>query len=220
MLCKEKSEHIANRIDEALVFSKRFGSLTKTDYETLMFSIYLDLLDRPVRDYDISQELGIVESKVRTLRVRSQLLYPRELDWKKELANALNHGHYEESNHTITIVLEDPSVQNLLRNEIEKAYGVVNFSLNPKHLSLPVEGYLLLASRCEDNPDEALMKLNLAWRKEQKELGDITKEKLIKRVFTNASTADSVLSLFSTAITVLPKAALLITPIIRLLGGQ
>ena len=60
-------EILTNRIEEAELFTKRFGSFSKADYEVLMFTIYLDSLCGEVRDYDISIDLGITESKVRNL---------------------------------------------------------------------------------------------------------------------------------------------------------
>ena len=41
------------RMQEADLFTRRFGSFSKTDYEVLMFTIFLDSLPTPLRDYDI-----------------------------------------------------------------------------------------------------------------------------------------------------------------------
>ena len=87
-------DSIVERVQEAEVFTRKFGSFSKSDYEVLMFTVYLDSLKEPVRDYDISITLGITESKVRSLRVRSQLLYPRDFDWKEELAKSIENGYY------------------------------------------------------------------------------------------------------------------------------
>ena len=40
------SKILQNRIQESELFSKRFGTFSKSDYEVLMFTIYLDSLDR------------------------------------------------------------------------------------------------------------------------------------------------------------------------------
>ena len=130
MEIEKHKELIARRLDEAGLFSKRFGSFAKSDFEVLMFSIYLDMQTEPVRDYDISIALGITESKVRSLRIRSQLLYPRTLSWNDELQKALSRGQYNADKMTITVMIEDPSVQNLLKSKIEEAYGPVYLSFN------------------------------------------------------------------------------------------
>lgn len=115
--------HIAMRISEAKLFSNKFGSFTKTDYETLMFTAYLDSLpDEPIYDYLISQQLGITESKVRNLRIKSQLVYPKEVCWKEVLASAIKTGSYNEMENTLTITIEDPSCHAKIRYEIESSY--------------------------------------------------------------------------------------------------
>ena len=105
MNCYTQRDIVAKRLDEAQLFTKHFGSFSKADFETLLFSIYLDMLDKPVRDYDISVELGITESKVRSLRIKSQLLYPRQLLWEEELKKALSKGHFNENDCSISIMI-------------------------------------------------------------------------------------------------------------------
>ncbi len=171
-------EILTNRIEEAELFTKRFGSFSKADYEVLMFTIYLDSLCGEVRDYDISIDLGITESKVRNLRVKSQLMYPREIDLVVELSNALKGGRYDKETGTITTTIENPSVLNYLKNQIEKNYGVVGRTLNSKQMVLAVEDYLLLAALAEENKEETLDELNRLYKLEAAE-----KEKVEKIAF-------------------------------------
>lgn len=192
-------DKLFTRIEEAELFSKHFGSFTKSDYEVLMFTIFLDSMDDEVRDYDISIALGITESKVRTLRVKSQLLYPRELKWVEQLTSALDHGLYVDG--MITITLENPSVRNMIRNEVESKYGTVNISLNSKQLVLPVESYLLLAACAEKDTDTVLQELNKQFIKDEEIIGGIQKEKFKARIFKNvnnvAEAIQNVIALFT-----------------------
>ena len=48
------AENADKRLSEAEMFTRRFGTFSKSDYETLLFTIFLDSLDSPARDYDIS----------------------------------------------------------------------------------------------------------------------------------------------------------------------
>ena len=153
-----EKDKLFDRVKQAELFSKRFGSFSKADYEVLMFTVYLDSLKEPAHDYDISLDLGITETKVRSLRVKSQLLYPREIHWVNELALSLEHGVYDSG--TITITIEDPSVWNRIRHEVESQYGMIGLSLNSKQLMLPVESFLILAACAEQDPDEVLQRLN------------------------------------------------------------
>ena len=55
-----------------------------------MFTVYLDSLEELVRDYDVSIALGITEcNKVRSFRIKSQLLYPKELNQADNLATSI-----------------------------------------------------------------------------------------------------------------------------------
>lgn len=203
----DKERIIINRLEEAELFTKRFGSFSKSDYEILMFSIYRDLQMKPCRDYEMSLALGITESKIRSLRVKSQLCYPKELDWKDELCNALNKGNLGSNDLTITIMIEDPSIHNLLKNKIEETYGTVRLSLNSKLMTLPVESYLLLAMELEEDKEAALQKLNQKWQQDNKDAGEITKETLKKRIWNKTKDITSMQGLVKTAKLVLPAAA-------------
>lgn len=203
----EKEKIIMSRLKEAELFTKRFGSFTKSDYEILMFSIYRDLQMEACRDYEMSLALGITESKVRSLRIKSQLCYPKELNWKDELCKALNKGNLDKKDLTITIMIEDPSVHNLLKNIIEKTYGTVRLSLNSKLMTLPVESYLLLAMELEEDKETALQKLNQKWQQDNKNAGEITKETLIKRIWNTTKSIASAQKLVKIAKMVFPTAA-------------
>lgn len=207
----EKEKLIVDRLEEAEVFTKRFGSFSKSDYETLMFSIYRDLQMGSCRDYETSLALGITESKVRSLRVKSQLRYPEELDWKGELCKALNRGDFDQSNLTITIMIENPSVHSLLKNKIESMYGTVRLSLNSKLMTLPVESYLLLAMELEEDRDTALQQLNQKWQQDNKTAGSITKETLIKRTWNKTKDIISVQGLIQAAKLLFPAASSVLT---------
>ena len=189
---------LEKRIDEAGVFTNRFGSFNKSDYELLMFTVYLDSQRKTIRDYDISIELGIPESKVRSLRLKSQLLYPREIDWIKEVKKAIESGYYDESTRKITITIEDPFVKNLIKNKVEEGYGTVGISLNSKHLVLPIESFLLLAAEAEKKPSEVYKKLNELVKKEIKGAGKIEKGKMKKFVLKDIPNLATFLAAAST----------------------
>ena len=177
----ELQNNLANRIQEAELFSRKFGSFTKSDYEVLMFTAYLDSLMKPARDQDISISLGITESKVRNLRVKSQLLYPRELNWVEELTKSVSHGYYDRMTGQITVTFEDPSVRSLLKNRIEEDFGMVGQSLNAKQLILPIESFLLLAANAETDEKKIIEELNKALKSETKKQSEIEKKNLKAR---------------------------------------
>ena len=82
----------AKMFDEitAHYYNHNFGSFSKSDIDLLMFKFFLEkeiennvngdnLLDyNSVSDYEISKKLGITQQRVRTLKIKKQLIYPTE----------------------------------------------------------------------------------------------------------------------------------------------
>ena len=216
MDCAEKSSLIGKRIQEAGLFTNRFGSFAKSDYETLMFSIYLDMLEKPARDYEISVELGIPESKVRSLRTRAQLLYPRELLWSEELKSAIAKGSYNPSDCTLTVMIEDPSAQSYIRNQIESQQGIVMMSFNPKHLTLPIESYILLAAQMNVDKEDAMKRLNAKWLEISDSQQRIAEEDLLSKYWSGNKFTGSLRLLLECAEGQWPTAA----PLLRILADK
>lgn len=179
------TEKLKSRIEMAELFTNRFGSFNKSDYEVLMFTVYLDSLSKPIHDFEISRDLGITEQKVRNLRVKSQLMYPREINWIEQLSEALKNGSYDDG--MITITLEDPSVRNRIRFELESKSKTVNISLNSKQLILPVESFLILAACAEKNPDKVIHALNEKFKKNYDIKDSIQKNKIGKKILNNVN---------------------------------
>ena len=181
------TKNVGKRVEEAALYSRRFGTFTKSDYEILMFTAYLDSLEQDVRDYDISIALGITESKVRSLRLRSQLLYPREIKWQEELGKLISKGHYDAVTKTVTMTFEDPSVQALIKNKIESEFGSVGKTLNAKQLVLPIESFVILAAYADGNREKTLKELNKKMKKELKDTGKIEKKSIWTRFLSGAN---------------------------------
>ena len=212
MIDKEKMK---SRIEESQLFTNRFGSFNKSDYEVLMFTIYLDSLTSSARDFEISRDLGITEQKVRSLRVKSQLMYPREINWVEQMKQALEDGTY--SDGMITITLEDPSVRNRIRYEVESKSGTVNLSLNSKQLVLPVESFFILAACAEKDPDKVLQSLNKKFAENEEIKGTIQKEKIGKRLFKGVTNMGELLQ---AGLTVYTVGKPIIEQVIKLVGKK
>jgi len=207
-------ENLLSRIEEAKLFTNRFGSFNKADYEVLMFTVFLDCLEDDVRDYDISIALGIPESKVRTLRVKSQLQYPREIKWEEKLVTAIEHGSYDPITKMITISIEDPSVRNRIRYEVESKYGIVNLSLNNKQMILPVESFLILAACAEEDTDATIKRLNTELKKSK--IGEIEKGNLKSRFLKGV---DDVAALVGNLRSIYTSGAVIVGVVSKLLQG-
>ena len=75
---KTAFEQIAN-----LYYKKNFGQATKQEIDMRMFHLFMGKIresDERITDYKISKEPEITQSRVRSYRIKEQLLFPREID--------------------------------------------------------------------------------------------------------------------------------------------
>ena len=77
LFCNEQEKAKAfDKIAEAY-YNRNFGSISKSDFDVLMFSIYIErLLEQnesdmeSYSDYELSKQLGITQSKIKNLKVK------------------------------------------------------------------------------------------------------------------------------------------------------
>lgn len=153
-----------------LFYQKNFGQTSKTDFELLMFSFYLDTLIKSNQredgtinyvacsDYRISQDLGITAQKVRNLKVKKQLIYPIEYSWQKALAGLTKFARYDRSTGLIALNIPDPNLYLAIENHIEEQGGYVEIQLNRKLLKTRVEYYVELLASGEGKEAEEVIK--------------------------------------------------------------
>ena len=126
----------AFRMVSARYFERNFGTMAKTDFETLLFSIYIEhLLDnnQPFDDYTMSKALGITQSKVRTLKLRKELQYPREkFDWTTAFADDLKRASFDAESKKVRVLIPDVNVLTELRYFVEKNGWYDEYQLNPR----------------------------------------------------------------------------------------
>ena len=127
----------------ALYFNKNFGSTSKADFETLLFSEYIEHCLRselPFDDYTISKNLGITQSRVRSLKERKELKYPyKEFTWRTAFALAVEKAKYDEHDHYVKFIIQDINVMNEARHFIEEKGWYDECSLNRKLLRIPLD---------------------------------------------------------------------------------
>lgn len=114
----------------------------------------------------------------------------------------------------ITVTIENPSVRNKIRFEVESRFGTVNLSLNSKHLVLPVESFLILAACAEKDTDATLKKLNKELK--NRKIGEIEKGNIKNRVLKTVSDIGSFLGSITTVYT---AGAAIITAVSSLISG-
>ena len=142
-------------IDELskLYFNKNFGSTSKSDLDTLLFSAYIEhCLDTgmPYDDYSLSKSLGITQTRVRALKERKELKYPRDgFEWEKAFAESVKNAKYDPSDRYVKMIIQDINVMNEVRNFIEVEGWYDECSLNKKLLRIPLDCFVEICYKSE-----------------------------------------------------------------------
>ena len=133
-----------------LYYQKNFGSASKVDLDTLMFSAYIEHClnaGKPYDDYALSKELGITQNRIRSLKERKELKYPRDgFIWKEAFAEAVASAKYDQNDHYIKMIIQDVNVMNEVRHFIEQRGWYDECSLNRKLLRIPLDCFVEICS--------------------------------------------------------------------------
>ena len=141
----EEKIRIFDKIEQHY-FARNFGSMTKTDFETLLFSEYIEHRIKnklPFDDYSLSKELGITQSRIRSLKERKELKYPYEdFTWQNAFAESVKTAKVDPNDHYVKMIIQDINVMNEIRNFIEINGWYDECSLNRKLLRIPLDCFV------------------------------------------------------------------------------
>lgn len=196
-------------------YNTNFGQMSKTDMELMMFHFYLEKViydnknvDNTIdyskcSDYKISKELGITQQKVRNLKVKSQLIYPIEFDWKKSLSALIGNARFDKEKKKIILNIPDPNLYYEIREYIEEKGAYVETQLNSKILQIRIEYFIELMLSFENaESKKEIIKYLKKKVKENDKAEDIFDEKeiaksLIKCGIELISTLNNITSMLS-----------------------
>ncbi len=203
-----------------------FSTMSKSEIELLMFSIYLDtILNREEKtineysDYELSKVFGITQRRISNLKEKKQLKYPREIDWKKEFLKHLKNVRYE--NKYFIVNIRDINLYREVENSIENNGGYIDVQLNSKILKVREEYFIDLILNLAENEGQMRKKvrkilknsggIDISEFEEEKSFGDIMKSSVI----------DNIPGLISKVLSgIIPVAGPMLQPIIEeIVGG-
>ena len=145
MFTPKEKIRIFNKIEQHY-FIRNFGSMTKSDFETLLFSEYIEHRIRnnlPFDDYSLSKELGITQSRIRVLKERKELKYPyKDFTWQNAFAESVKNAKFDPNDHYVKMIIQDINVMNEIRNFIEINGWYDECSLNKKLLRIPLDCFV------------------------------------------------------------------------------
>lgn len=162
-LVKFENEDKIKYFDELckMFYERNFGQSSKSEIELKMFHFYMENLmknkakdnvvdNSMISDYRISQVLGITQQRIRNLKIKEQLVYPREFDWKSAFSDSLKRATYDEQSKKIILNIKDPNLYIEIENYIEEKGLFIEKQLNRKLLQIRVEYFLELVISFED----------------------------------------------------------------------
>lgn len=143
-----------------LFYKQNFGTASKSDIDLLMFKIYIEELieqnkDKEkgntvdyskISDYKIARHLGITPQRVRSLKLKKELVYPQtDFEWQSSLRRLLSdERRIRLENNSIKITIPDPCLFLRIQEHIEENSGYVDIQLNNKLLVVPISDFLEL----------------------------------------------------------------------------
>ena len=142
---------IANRF-----YNRNFGTCTKSEFDLLMFHFYLKKLEtekKPIinkcSDYSISKELGITQQRVRSYKIKENLIYPRsDYNWIDEFAVLVKNARID--NNKIVINIMNPNLYIEIENYLEESGSYIEKQLNSKLMIIRIEYFIDLCLLFED----------------------------------------------------------------------
>ncbi len=162
-----------------LFYNKNYGQASKSEIELLMFHFYMDNLRDKAEanndksystysDYKISKEIGITQQRVRNLKIKEQLIYPRPFNWKEEFTELLAHAQYDKVSQMVSIDIPDPNLYIEIKNYFQENGKVVEKTLNSREFKIRIDNLLIFVIEISDNRDEFVKQL-------KDNMGDLSK---------------------------------------------
>lgn len=210
-------------------YNANFGQMSKSDIELLMFHFYIEkmvsenssedgVIDyNKCSDYKISHDLGITQQRVRNLKIKNQLVYPIEYDWKLALAKLTENARYDKVSKKIIMNIPDPNLYLEIQNFIEEKGAYVEKQLNSKILQIRVEYYIELALALEnvDNQKKFIKKLKQFFKDKGKNDNEFDENNIGKSLIEMTVNITEIVANISN---VIPNQSVVLTSLFKLIN--
>lgn len=207
-------------------YFSNFATMSKTDFETLLFSLYLErILEKnqanygAYSDYTLSKDLGISQGRVSTLKVRKQLQYPyAKFDWKQSFQALLENATYEDKK--IVLMIPDKNLYLEIKNAVESSGGYVEMQLTPNLLKIN-PGYFidLVAAISDEEERKKIRKQVKKWVEDKNGDVEFLEKKSVGQQLKNI-VPEMAVALFKECIPAGPLAAELFSIVANLIEKQ
>lgn len=212
-------------------YNKNFGTLSKSDLDLLMFHFYLTeeveedkekhqgFDFNKVSDYVISKQLGITQQRVRALKIRKQLKYPIEFDWKESLNLLISTARFDVVSQKIVIPIPDPNLMIEIQNKIEESGGYIVGQTGGKTLKIRIEYFMELVylEETEKNKKEILSQIKKEIKSKNKDESCFDENHIGKSMI---DLGVSITNIIASITTILEPNNVLLKKLALLLGGN
>lgn len=204
-----------------MYFDRNYGLATKSEIELFLFHHFMESLrdsGENISDYNLSKQLGITQQRVRNLRIRENLLYPKEIDINKEFEKIIKRANYDPITETITIDVEDPNLQIELQNILQTEQNAyVETKLNARLLVIKPKFLFNLLATTSNNEKEIVNELKREMASSVKAINKLEGKGFWKKFTESVSNTNELIELIGTiSKTVLPPAISLLLNLISL----
>lgn len=150
-------------------YNRNFGTMMKADIDVMIFSAYMNhkIANKlPYDDYTLSKELGLTESKVRSLKERKHLKYPDEdYNWKKDFVALIPTAKYNKNKELVQMCIEDVNLMKEVRHYFIEKHYFDEHQLNSKLLQCNIDFFVDICTKL-DSEEVTLSEANKKHLKE------------------------------------------------------
>ncbi len=192
-----------NKIAE-LFYNRNFGQAGKTEIELLMFHLFMEECrdeNKSLTDYSISKSLGITQQRVRNLKIKEQLAFPRKIEWENELSVLMKKAKYDAP--YIVVDIPDPNIMIEIKNYLEEKGMYVLMQRNSRLLTIRIESYLELVIETDEQKNkkaiynELIKRIKRDEKYERIDIEDITIKSILDKGVEVTSVVANLLSVLT-----------------------
>lgn len=209
-------------------YDKNFGTIQKSDFDVLMFSIYIErILNKSesdfnsYSDYTLSKELGITQQRINSLKQKKELKYPKDgFEWKTAFEAYLKKSKYVDKK--IKVYIPDPNVYLEIKNIVEMNGGIVDIKRNRNVLQLSPADFIELVFAISYQDESEVDKLKKRYiaqlknaSKENQEIVDAIERNTFNEFFNDYTKVGIAELIFDTLEEILPEK---ISNIVKVVG--
>lgn len=148
----ENTDTLKKAIDAYL--KRGFGSMNKHDFEVYIFNELLKTKYRDKSNYEISRDLKISESKVKSLYYEANLRYAVDFDQECQSAfiEAIKKIKFQQAKKDdeikLSFVIEKMSVRKYLEHKLKEKGRFVDFHFNTEVITVSSDDFFNLVEEC------------------------------------------------------------------------